>query len=86
LKKSALVRCFGTFSIRFGVFFKTASTEAGILGNYPENIPPVMELGQRDFGSKVLLSSVARLFLGPKNGYPWIKNPIFSKLFPQQID
>ena len=43
--------------------FKTCSTEAGILGNYPENIPPVMELGQRDFGSKVLLSSVARLFL-----------------------
>jgi len=42
-------------------------SQAGILGNYPENIPPVMELGQRDFGSKVLLSSVARLFwiIGP---------------------
>ena len=45
------------------VFLERQSTEAGILGNYSENIP-VLEAGQRDFGSKVLLSSVSGLFLG----------------------
>ena len=70
--KTSVLGCF---------LFKTCSTEAGILGNYPENIPPVMELGQRDFGSKVLLSSVARLFLGPKNGYPWIFQIPYSQSF-----